>query len=165
MDVGFLGLGQMGAAIAERLETSDVRLHVFDPNPVAVAPFVLRGAVDSGVRRCGGAGRADRVRLPAAGAVSEQVAAEVAGSPALRIYVEMSTIGSPTHGTHRAVAGSARHRAGGLPDQRRAEGCARRHAVGDRRGTSRRRWTRSGRCSRASARTCSRSASARARHS
>ena len=44
MDVGFLGLGQMGAAIAERLEGGDARLHVFDPNPVAVAPFVLRGA-------------------------------------------------------------------------------------------------------------------------
>ena len=48
MDVGFLGLGQMGAAIAERLEGGDARLHVFDPNPVAVAPFVLRGAVDAG---------------------------------------------------------------------------------------------------------------------
>ena len=51
MDVGFLGLGQMGAAIAERLEGGDVRLHVFDPDPVAVAPFVLRGAVDQAVRR------------------------------------------------------------------------------------------------------------------
>ena len=46
MDVGFLGLGQMGAAIAERLEGPDLRLHVFDPNPVAMAPFVQRGAVD-----------------------------------------------------------------------------------------------------------------------
>ena len=36
MELGFLGLGQMGAAIAERLEADDVRLHVFDPNPVAV---------------------------------------------------------------------------------------------------------------------------------
>jgi 3-hydroxyisobutyrate dehydrogenase-like beta-hydroxyacid dehydrogenase len=46
MELGFLGLGQTGAAIAERLEAADVRMHVFDPNPVAVAPFVLRGAVD-----------------------------------------------------------------------------------------------------------------------
>ena len=32
---------------------------------------------------------------------------------------------------HRTVAGGARHRAGGLPDQRWTERCARRHAVGD----------------------------------
>ena len=65
MDVGFLGLGQMGAAIAERLEGDDVRLHVFDPNPVAVAPFVLRGAVDEPSAAAVAQSRADRVRLPA----------------------------------------------------------------------------------------------------
>jgi 3-hydroxyisobutyrate dehydrogenase len=43
--VGFLGLGQMGAPMAERLFGPDVRLHVFDPRPEAVAPFVERGAV------------------------------------------------------------------------------------------------------------------------
>ena len=47
MDLGFLGLGQMGAAIAERLQQAGARLVVYDPNPVAVAPFVLRGAVDA----------------------------------------------------------------------------------------------------------------------
>ena len=94
MDVGFLGLGQMGAAIAERLEGGDARLHVFDPNPVAVAPFVLRGAVDAG--SAAAVARAAPIVfacLPTA-AVSEQVAAEVAASRTLRIYVEMSTIGS-----------------------------------------------------------------------
>ena len=65
MDVGFLGLGQMGAAIAERLEGGDVRLHVFDPDPVAIAPFVLRGAVDQPSAAAVAAGRIDRVRLPA----------------------------------------------------------------------------------------------------
>src|ERR1700730_11595495 len=94
MDVGFLGLGQMGAAIAERLEGGDARLHVFDPNRAAVAPFVLRGAVDAG-----SAAAVARVApivfacLPTA-AVSEQVAGEVAASRTLRIYVDMSTIGS-----------------------------------------------------------------------
>jgi hypothetical protein len=34
MDVGFLGRGPMGAAIADRLESG----RVLDPNPVAVAP-------------------------------------------------------------------------------------------------------------------------------
>ena len=95
MDVGFLGLGQMGAAIAERLESDDVRLHVFDPNPVAVAPFVLRGAVDQGSpsrqwrtqrRSCSPACRPARS--------ASRWRRKSAGSPALRIYVEMSTIGS-----------------------------------------------------------------------
>jgi 3-hydroxyisobutyrate dehydrogenase-like beta-hydroxyacid dehydrogenase len=94
MELGFLGLGQMGAAIAERLEAADVRLHVFDPNPVAVAPFVLRGAVDEASAAAVAAAAPIVFACLPNGAVSEQVAAEIAGSPALRIYVEMSTIGS-----------------------------------------------------------------------
>jgi 3-hydroxyisobutyrate dehydrogenase-like beta-hydroxyacid dehydrogenase len=43
--IGFLGLGQMGAPTAERLLAEDVRLHVFDPRPDAMAPFAARGAV------------------------------------------------------------------------------------------------------------------------
>ena len=96
MELGFLGLGQMGAAIAERLQTADVRLHVFDPNPVAVAPFVLRGAID----HASAAEVADAAPIVFAclpeGAISEAVAHEVAAGSALRIYVEMSTIGGPT---------------------------------------------------------------------
>ncbi|WP_135467977.1 NAD(P)-binding domain-containing protein [Crenalkalicoccus roseus] len=37
-DIGFLGLGRMGAPMAERLLGPEVRLHVFDPRPEAVAP-------------------------------------------------------------------------------------------------------------------------------
>jgi len=96
MDVGFLGLGQMGAAIAERLEAGDVRLHVFDPDPVAMAPFVLRGAVDRGSAAAVAQAAPIVFACLPSGAVSEQVAAEVAESSALRIYVEMSTIGSQT---------------------------------------------------------------------
>jgi 3-hydroxyisobutyrate dehydrogenase-like beta-hydroxyacid dehydrogenase len=96
MDVGFLGLGQMGAAIAERLQDAGARLHVYDPNEVAVAPFVLRGAVDHG----SAVEVANAVPLIFAclpnGAVSETVAAQVAGGSAVQTYVEMSTIGSPT---------------------------------------------------------------------
>ncbi len=44
MDLGFLGLGQMGSAIAERLQAAGAALHVFDPNEAALAPFVARGA-------------------------------------------------------------------------------------------------------------------------
>src|SRR6476646_5745343 len=94
MELGFLGLGQMGAAIAERLEAADVRLHVFDPNPVAVAPFVLRGGIDEASAAAVAAAAPVVFACLPNGAVSEQVAAEVAGSRTLRIYVEMSTIGS-----------------------------------------------------------------------
>jgi 3-hydroxyisobutyrate dehydrogenase-like beta-hydroxyacid dehydrogenase len=94
MDLGFLGLGQMGAAIAERLEAADVRLHVFDPDPVAVAPFVLRGAVDEASAAAVAAAAPIVFACLPNGAVSEQVAAEIAHEHAPRIYVEMSTIGS-----------------------------------------------------------------------
>jgi 3-hydroxyisobutyrate dehydrogenase-like beta-hydroxyacid dehydrogenase len=96
MELGFLGLGQMGAAIAERLEAPDVRLHVYDPNPVAVAPFVLRGAVDEASAAAVAAAAPIVFACLPNGTASELVAAQVAGSPTLRIYVEMSTIGSPT---------------------------------------------------------------------
>ncbi len=96
MELGFLGLGQMGAAIAERLQAAGARLHVFDPNPVAVAPFVLRGAVDAASAAAVAASVPIVFACLPNGAVSERVAAEVAESPTLRIYVEMSTIGSPT---------------------------------------------------------------------
>lgn len=41
-DLGFLGLGQMGGAMAERLLAKDVRLHVFDPSPAATDYFTER---------------------------------------------------------------------------------------------------------------------------
>jgi 3-hydroxyisobutyrate dehydrogenase-like beta-hydroxyacid dehydrogenase len=107
MDLGFLGLGQMGAAIAERLMDAGARLHVFDPNPVAMAPFVLLGAVDHGTPL----GVADAASIVFAclpnAATSHAVAAEVAHGKALRVYVEMSTIGSRAM---QAIADSLRAR-------------------------------------------------------
>ena len=103
MKFGFLGLGQMGAAIAERLELAGATLHVFDPDPAATAPFVARGAV----RHDGPTGVADSARIVFAclpnGPVSEAVARDVAAGSAVRIYVEMSTIGSPTLGRVQAI--------------------------------------------------------------
>jgi 3-hydroxyisobutyrate dehydrogenase len=94
MELGFLGLGQMGAAIAERLVEAGARLHVFDPDPVAIAPFVLQGAVDHGsARAVADAAPIVFACLPSA-AVSQAVAAEVSHGTAAQIYVEMSTIGS-----------------------------------------------------------------------
>ena len=41
MELGFLGLGQMGAAIAERLQAAGHALHVHDPNPAAMASTLM----------------------------------------------------------------------------------------------------------------------------
>ena len=98
MQVGFLGLGQMGAAIAERLLGSGARLHVFDPRPAAMAPFVAAGAIAAASPRdVADAAGIVFACLPTA-AVSERAAAEVAQGRAVRTYVEMSTIGSPAIG-------------------------------------------------------------------
>lgn len=98
MQIGFLGLGQMGSAIAERLQAAGARLHIFDPSEVATAPFVLRGAVDeASVQAVADAAEVVFACLPN-GSVSETVAAEVAQGRAIRTYVEMSTIGSPAMG-------------------------------------------------------------------
>ncbi len=89
MDLGFLGLGQMGAAIGERLQAAGARLHVYDPNEVAVAPFVLRGAVDHATA----ASVADAATIVFAclpnGSASEMAAKQVSTGKAVRIYVEM----------------------------------------------------------------------------
>lgn len=96
VSIGFLGLGNMGAPMAERLLAPDIRLHVFDPRPEAVAAFTARGAIG-----CASAAEvADRAEIVLAclpsGAVSEAVAAEVAQGRAVRAYAEMSTIGRET---------------------------------------------------------------------
>jgi 3-hydroxyisobutyrate dehydrogenase len=96
MQLGFLGLGQMGAAIAERLEAADASLHVFDPNQTAVAPFASRGAI----HHASATGVSNAAQIVFAclpnGTVSQAVARDVAVGSAVRTYVEMSTIGSPT---------------------------------------------------------------------
>ena len=94
MDIGFLGLGHMGGAIAERLIEGGARLHVFDPNQAAVAAFIGRGA-KAYASPVAVASQASIVFacLPAA-AISEKVAGELAAETgSMKIYVEMSTIG------------------------------------------------------------------------
>ena len=98
-DVGFLGLGQMGSAIAERLLDQPFRLHVYDPSTPALDGFRARGAIAHGSPK----EVADHASvvfacLPNA-QVSRQVALgddSVAQGSAIRIYAEMSTIGRDT---------------------------------------------------------------------
>lgn len=95
-DVGFLGLGQMGAPMAERLLGGPFTLHVCDPQPLATAPFEAAGAVVHATpRSVADAASVVFACLPSQ-AVSEAVATGpdgVADGAALNVYVEMSTIG------------------------------------------------------------------------
>jgi 3-hydroxyisobutyrate dehydrogenase-like beta-hydroxyacid dehydrogenase len=113
MQLGFLGLGQMGAAIAERLQAAGHALHVHDPNAAAMAPFLARGATGhDSVAGVAAAAPLVFACLPN-GRVSEAVAREVAAGGdgpaggAVRTYVEMSTIGSPALRRVQAIVEAA----------------------------------------------------------
>ncbi len=97
MDLGFLGLGQMGGAIAERLLGEGTRLHVYDPSAAALARFRDLGAVGhASPEAVAAAAQIVFACLPDP-KISDKVADGLCASPgALRIYVEMSTIGRQT---------------------------------------------------------------------
>jgi 3-hydroxyisobutyrate dehydrogenase len=94
--IGFLGLGQMGAPMAERLLAPDVRLYVYDPRPEAMLPFAQQGAVACSSPAAVAAEAEIVFACLPSGKVSEAVAAEVAGGGAVRLYADMSTIGRET---------------------------------------------------------------------
>lgn len=106
--IGFLGLGQMGAPMAERLFGPDVQLHVFDPREAAMAPFVARGAqAHASPKSVADAATIVFACLPNA-KISEAVALGPEGvihGSAIRIHAEMSTIGPPA--VHRIAEGFA----------------------------------------------------------
>ncbi len=91
--IGFIGLGQMGAPMAERLLAADVRLLVHDPRPEAMAPFAARGAIACASPAAVAAEASIIFACLPTAKISEAVAAEVAHGAALQIYAEMSTIG------------------------------------------------------------------------
>ena len=95
-DVGFLGLGQMGGPMAERLLRQSFRLHVHDPSPTALAPFAAGGAIIHDSPRA----VADVASIVFACLPSRDVslavglgADGVVHGSAIRLYAEMSTIG------------------------------------------------------------------------
>ncbi|MGE5792224.1 MAG: NAD(P)-binding domain-containing protein, partial [Bacteroidota bacterium] len=49
--IGFIGVGQMGAPMVERLLASGREVAVFDVNAAAMQPLVARGAVAAGSAR------------------------------------------------------------------------------------------------------------------
>jgi 3-hydroxyisobutyrate dehydrogenase-like beta-hydroxyacid dehydrogenase len=103
MELGFLGLGQMGSAIAERLQDAGAELHLFDPNKAALAPFVAKGAhVHASPTGVADVARIVFACLPSP-AICEAVARDVAAGSAVRLYVEMSTIGGPAQAKVQAI--------------------------------------------------------------
>jgi len=98
-NVGFLGLGQMGGAMAERLLGQSCRLHVFDPAPAAMDHFTAQGAIAHLSPRA----VADAASVVFACLPTQQISRATAFGPegvahgsAIRVYVEMSTIGTET---------------------------------------------------------------------
>ncbi|GAA4340156.1 NAD(P)-dependent oxidoreductase [Pigmentiphaga soli] len=97
--IGFIGLGAMGGALAERLLQSGATLHVHDVDPQAVARFVAAGAHACDSPRA----VADSVELAIGclpnGHVSKAVALGENGivhGARVKTYVECSTIGRAT---------------------------------------------------------------------
>src|SRR5882672_3030585 len=96
--IAFLGLGQMGAPIAERLIDAGNTVRVFDPRAEAMAPLVRRGGIATKSPREAVTG----VEIAFACLPTPEVSRAVAFGPdgvnvkGLHIYVEMSTIGSKT---------------------------------------------------------------------
>jgi 3-hydroxyisobutyrate dehydrogenase-like beta-hydroxyacid dehydrogenase len=95
--LGFIGLGQMGSPMAERLLRPDVELHVYDATPAAMASFSAAGAIaHRGPKDVADAATIVFSSLPS-GKISEVVAFGpngVAEGKAIKTYVEMSTIGA-----------------------------------------------------------------------
>jgi len=98
MRIGFLGLGQMGGAMAERLVGGEYDLSVFDPDDAAVERLVSQGASRGNSPYAVAADRDIVFACLPDPEVSRAVLygpdGIAAAAPA--IYVEMSTIGSPT---------------------------------------------------------------------
>ena len=91
--LGFVGLGAVGGPMARRLLEAGHNLSVYD-----VAPAAVEALAEAGAEACDSArGVADAaelvlVSLPSPDVVSE-VARELAGGSALRVYVDLSTTG------------------------------------------------------------------------
>lgn len=97
--IGFIGVGAMGAPMAERLLARGYGLTVFDPSDTAVAPLVRAGAVRASSPAEAATGKAAAIACLPSPEVSREAALGPDGAcraAGLGVYVEMSTIGSAT---------------------------------------------------------------------
>lgn len=94
MDIGFIGLGNMGSAIAHRLVAAGHHVVVFDTRSAAVDSVVAQGADRAASAR----EVADRVPTVMASLptpqMSMQVAATVANGDRIQRFIDLSTAGS-----------------------------------------------------------------------
>ena len=91
--IGFIGLGNMGTPMANRLLDAGYRLVVFDTRDEVVAPFVGRGAKrTSSAADAGSEAETVLVSLPTPDVV-QKVVAEVAEGTAVTTVVDLSTTG------------------------------------------------------------------------
>jgi 3-hydroxyisobutyrate dehydrogenase-like beta-hydroxyacid dehydrogenase len=97
--IAFIGCGAMGAPIAERLIDAGYTVRLFDPRAEAMAPLVKRGGIAATSPRDAASGAGIAFACLPSPEVSRAVALGADGviaAPSLRVYVEMSTIGSKT---------------------------------------------------------------------
>jgi len=95
--IGFIGVGQMGAPMAERLVAASHEVAVFDANPAAMQPLVARGAIGAASAREAAAGAEVVFACLPSPEISRSVALGadgIAGVEGVRIYIETSTIGT-----------------------------------------------------------------------
>ncbi len=105
--VGFIGLGAVGGPMARRLVQAGHHLSVYDIAPLAVGALADAGAeVCESARAVADAADLVLVSLPSPDAVSE-VARQIAGGSALRIYVDLSTTGPQVAEEVAALLGTA----------------------------------------------------------
>ena len=105
--VGFIGLGAVGGPMARRLVQAGHHLSVYDIAPLAVGALADAGAeVCESARAVADAADLVLVSLPSPDAVSE-VARQIAGGSAVRIYVDLSTTGPQVAEEVAALLGTA----------------------------------------------------------
>ena len=92
--VGFIGAGAMGRPMAERLLASGFGVKVYDPSEEATSPLHAAGASVAATPQEAATGVGVACACLPNPAVSVEVAAQVAESPDLHTYIEMSTIGT-----------------------------------------------------------------------
>jgi 3-hydroxyisobutyrate dehydrogenase len=106
MDVGFVGLGNMGFPIVCRLLAAGHRVVVFDTRAAVVDAAVSHGAEAAE----SAADVADQVATVMASLPTPQASADVtdavAGGSAIRRFVDFSTVGSPTAQRNSALLAS-----------------------------------------------------------
>ena len=103
MRVGFVGLGQMGAAMAGRLVDEGVDLCVFDVRPEVVAEFVARGATGAGSVAEAAAGADVLSVMVVDDAQVRSVVDEVLAAPVPGLVVAVHSTISPTTAEDLAV--------------------------------------------------------------